>query len=120
MRGETNVSNGVCGVEFDRKDIEMNKLVVTRGTLTLTPTLSLARNLTLTRRAPSTRTLSLAPTAHAKPNPNPDPEPNPNPNPNQARNVHGVPLETIGQMRARYEHDWRRGDPQALAPTPNS
>ena len=29
MRWETNVSNGVCGVEFDRKDIEMNKLVVT-------------------------------------------------------------------------------------------
>ena len=29
MRWEANVSNGVCGVEFDRKDIEMNKLVVT-------------------------------------------------------------------------------------------
>ena len=29
MRWETNVANGVCGVEFDRKDIEMNKLVVT-------------------------------------------------------------------------------------------
>ena len=29
MRFETNVSNGVTGIEFDRKDIEMNKLVVT-------------------------------------------------------------------------------------------
>jgi WD40 repeat protein len=28
MRWETNVGNGVVGVEFDRKDIEMNKLVV--------------------------------------------------------------------------------------------
>ena len=28
VRWETNVSNGVCGVEFDRKDIAMNKLVV--------------------------------------------------------------------------------------------
>ncbi len=28
LRWETNVSNGVCGVEFDRKDIEMNKLVI--------------------------------------------------------------------------------------------
>ena len=27
LRFETNVSNGVCGVEFDRNDIEMNKLV---------------------------------------------------------------------------------------------
>lgn len=26
---ETNVKNGVCGIEFDRKDIKMNKLVVT-------------------------------------------------------------------------------------------
>ena len=29
LRWETNVSNGVCGVEFDRKDIAINKLVVT-------------------------------------------------------------------------------------------
>jgi WD40 repeat protein len=29
IRWETNVSNGVCGVEFDRKDIAMNKLVIT-------------------------------------------------------------------------------------------
>ena len=29
IRWETNVANGVCGLEFDRKDIEMNKLVVT-------------------------------------------------------------------------------------------
>lgn len=29
LRWETNVKNGVCGVEFDRKDIKMNKLVVT-------------------------------------------------------------------------------------------
>jgi WD40 repeat protein len=29
IRFETNVSNGVCGIEFDRKDIEMNKLVLT-------------------------------------------------------------------------------------------
>lgn len=29
VRWETNVGNGVCGVQFDRKDIEMNKLVVT-------------------------------------------------------------------------------------------
>ena len=46
------------------------------------------------------------------------PSPKPKPNPNQARNVHGVPLETIGQMRARYQHDWRRGDPQS--PNPDS
>lgn len=26
---ETNVKNGVCGIEFDRKDIKMNKMVVT-------------------------------------------------------------------------------------------
>jgi hypothetical protein len=26
VRWETNVRNGVCGIEFDRKDIEMNKL----------------------------------------------------------------------------------------------
>eukprot|EP00965_Chrysotila_dentata_P228713 6196764-Pleurochrysis_carterae.AAC.1 len=25
MRWETNVSNGVCGLEFDRKDIQTNK-----------------------------------------------------------------------------------------------
>ena len=29
VRWETNVSNGVCGVEFDRKDIAINKLVIT-------------------------------------------------------------------------------------------
>jgi hypothetical protein len=29
MRWETNVGNGVIGLDFDRKDIEMNKLVVT-------------------------------------------------------------------------------------------
>jgi hypothetical protein len=29
VRWEANVSNGVCGVQFDRKDIEMNKIVVT-------------------------------------------------------------------------------------------
>ena len=26
VRWETNVRNGVCSIEFDRKDIEMNKL----------------------------------------------------------------------------------------------
>ena len=26
---DTNLKNGVCGVEFDRKDIIMNKLVAT-------------------------------------------------------------------------------------------
>ena len=26
---DTNVQNGVCGIEFDRKDIQMNKLVAT-------------------------------------------------------------------------------------------
>ena len=25
---EDNIRNGVCGIQFDRKDIEMNKLVV--------------------------------------------------------------------------------------------
>lgn len=29
LRWETNVKNGVCGLEFDRKDIVMNKLVAT-------------------------------------------------------------------------------------------
>ena len=29
MRYETNVANGVTGLKFDRKDIEMNKLGVT-------------------------------------------------------------------------------------------
>lgn len=29
VRWETNVRNGVCGIEFDRRDIPMNKLVVT-------------------------------------------------------------------------------------------
>merc|ERR1712002_546063 len=28
LRWETNLKNGVCGVEFDRKDIQMNKLLV--------------------------------------------------------------------------------------------
>eukprot|EP00742_Colponemidia_sp_Colp-10_P004102 GILJ01004377.1.p1 GENE.GILJ01004377.1~~GILJ01004377.1.p1 ORF type:complete len:356 (-),score=39.31 GILJ01004377.1:30-1097(-) len=28
LRWDTNVKNGVCGVEFDRKDIQMNKLLV--------------------------------------------------------------------------------------------
>ena len=29
LRWETNVKNGVCGLEFDRKDIIMNKLLAT-------------------------------------------------------------------------------------------
>jgi len=29
VRWETNVRNGVCSIEFDRKDIEMNKMVLT-------------------------------------------------------------------------------------------
>ena len=29
MRYETNVNNGVTSIEFDRKDIEMNKMAVT-------------------------------------------------------------------------------------------
>lgn len=29
MRFETNVKNGICGLEFDRKDTKMNKLVAT-------------------------------------------------------------------------------------------
>ncbi|XP_022207932.2 WD repeat-containing protein 92 [Nilaparvata lugens] len=29
LRWETNIKNGVCGLEFDRKDIKMNKLVAT-------------------------------------------------------------------------------------------
>lgn len=29
LRWETNVKNGICGVEFDRKDINMNKVVAT-------------------------------------------------------------------------------------------
>jgi WD40 repeat protein len=29
IRWETNVKNGICGIEFDRKDIEMNKLTCT-------------------------------------------------------------------------------------------
>jgi hypothetical protein len=29
LRWETNVKNGVCGVQFDRRDIAMNKFVVT-------------------------------------------------------------------------------------------
>jgi hypothetical protein len=28
-----------------------------------------------------------------------------------ARNVHFVPWQAIGAMRARYEHDWRNGNP---------
>ena len=27
------------------------------------------------------------------------------------RNVHGVPLEAIQRMRARYESDWENGNP---------
>jgi len=27
------------------------------------------------------------------------------------RNVHGVPLKTISDMRARWEHDWKAGNP---------
>ena len=26
MKWDTNLSNGICGLEFDRKDIKMNKL----------------------------------------------------------------------------------------------
>jgi WD repeat-containing protein 92 len=29
LRWETNVKNGICGIEFDRKNVEMNKLLVT-------------------------------------------------------------------------------------------
>ena len=29
VRWETNLKNGVCGLEFDRRDIVMNKLVAT-------------------------------------------------------------------------------------------
>ena len=28
-----------------------------------------------------------------------------------ARNTHGVPVQTINQMRRRWEHDWRNGNP---------
>ena len=28
LRWETNVKNGVCSIEFDRRDIKMNKMVV--------------------------------------------------------------------------------------------
>jgi len=28
-----------------------------------------------------------------------------------ARNGHGVPMEAIARMRARYEHDWKNGNP---------
>ena len=28
------------------------------------------------------------------------------------RNAHGVPVEGIQRMRARYEHNWREGDPR--------
>jgi predicted kinase len=30
-----------------------------------------------------------------------------------ARNVHGVPADTIAAMRARLEHDWQNGNPVA-------
>ena len=30
-----------------------------------------------------------------------------------ARGEHGVPVAGIRQMRARYEHCWRTGDPRA-------
>lgn len=29
-----------------------------------------------------------------------------------ARNTHGVPVEAIGWMRVRFEHDWRNADPR--------
>jgi len=29
MRWESNLGKGICSIEFDRKDIEMNKLLVT-------------------------------------------------------------------------------------------
>ena len=29
MRWQTNISNGICNLSFDRPDIEMNKLVLT-------------------------------------------------------------------------------------------
>lgn len=29
----------------------------------------------------------------------------------EARNQHGVPVDTIRAMRARWEHNWRSGDP---------
>ncbi len=29
-----------------------------------------------------------------------------------ARNTHGVPVEAIRAMRARYEHSWKDGDPR--------
>lgn len=29
------------------------------------------------------------------------------------RNVHDVPYQTIVQMRKRWEHDWKNGDPRA-------
>ena len=29
LKWDTNLSNGICGIEFDRPDINMNKLVVT-------------------------------------------------------------------------------------------
>jgi predicted kinase len=28
------------------------------------------------------------------------------------RNTHGVPIEAYENMRARYEHDWKNGDPR--------
>lgn len=28
------------------------------------------------------------------------------------RNTHGVPMQAIAQMRARFEHDWKSGDPR--------
>lgn len=30
-----------------------------------------------------------------------------------ARGLHGVPVERIAEMRSRWEHDWRNGDPVA-------
>jgi WD40 repeat protein len=45
MRYETNVANGVTCIEFDRKDIEMNKMAVSHLTLRLpTPTLTVYLN----------------------------------------------------------------------------
>jgi hypothetical protein len=44
VRWETNVRNGVCSIEFDRKDIEMNKLARHRAILTVCVTLLVVRS----------------------------------------------------------------------------
>jgi len=41
MRWEGNVGNGVTGLEFDRKDIEMNKLGVGHPSIQNTPNIPL-------------------------------------------------------------------------------